>query len=139
MAAVILLAGGVIAVWSSQQQKQQVTEIKATVRGLCEAVARGKDITEPLRAQGLLIASDINGALHSIFAQSPDMLDLIVIEVQPGDAGHPLAGRGEVTHTAMILVGDQPRLGLAIRHSNEAGGIPGAGVRIVGYWWPGGQ
>ena len=74
-------------------------------------------------------------SLAGLFGQHSELLDEITVEIAPGDTGPVGAGRQDLTHaaathTAVIHLGDQPRLGLRLRY------VADGDIRLMGCFEP---
>lgn len=130
----ILLIGGAIAIWSSQNTAARVRVVEEQMTRLCLAIAAESDVSETFPAQPH-IRREVLPRLKSICAPLAKPELALSVQVSPGDVsgyGGALGGAtSAATHHAVVMVNDEPVLGLRLAWEEPPGR-----AYIIGYWLP---
>jgi hypothetical protein len=124
MPMVILLVGGSLAVWASQQQSQRSRAIQQLIMGICETATRGGDVRMLLPTDSPVLDGPLAAALTDVCGGAD--IASIDVTVRTGD----MDGSHGATHLAVISVLDVPRLAVRLRDDDD-------GAAIIGFAWLG--
>ena len=131
----ILIVGGALTIWATSRATKQAGQVEQLVLELCESAARGEDVAGQLASSDPVIVDQLQRSLGGVFAGYPELLGDIDLEVAPGDSARLGMGTDSLapavaTHTVVISLGDQPRLGLRIMY------VADNDIRLVGCFQP---
>ena len=119
MPLIVLLAAGVLTLWTTHRAEQRVSELEDVVRAWCAAAGRGEDLADRLPTAHGVMTAPLAAAFAAACADSPGGWS---VTVTVGDV--PDGGDGRATHHA--LVDGVGRLGLRLL---DRDGV----VLIIGY------
>ncbi len=119
MPLIVLLAAGVLTLWTTHRAEQRASELEDVVRGWCAAARRGDDLADRLPAAHGVMTAPLAAAFAAACADPPGGWS---VTVTVGDV--PDGGDGRATHHA--LVDGVGRLALRLR---DRDGV----VVIIGY------
>jgi hypothetical protein len=131
----ILIVGGALTIWATSRATKQAGQVEQLVHRLCEAAARGESVAGRLATSDPVMIYQLDRSLTGLFAGYPELLGEIAVEVSPGDSARLGTGTESLvpaaaTHTVLIRLGDQPRVGLRIMYVDERD------IRLVGCFQP---
>lgn len=132
---VIVIVGLLLTIWAAGRATKQAAEVEQFVDQLCQAAARGQDLTGRLAASDPIVVEQLERSLAGLFAGYPELLGEIDLEIAPGDSAQLGTGTESLapaaaTHTVTIRLAGRPRLGLRIMYVAEND------IRLVGCFEP---